>query len=79
MSVARQYAAAIMLSPDEWWISGGYHNGDDIVNHATKSSEVFSAKTKAFRPFIKLPKDMAFHHMLALNSTHFVLVSTFKM
>ena len=70
MIEGRRHSAAVKISEDEWWITGGDDSGD--VN----STEIFQASTKQFVPYIELPKTMYEHNIFSINDTHFALIDS---
>ena len=69
MNEKRGYAAAIMLSDEQWWVTGGY-NGIDLLD----STEVYDVTTKQFTQSINLPISMRFHNIFHINDTHIGLL-----
>ncbi len=52
-----------------WWITGGYYAGSDL-----HSTEVFNAEDESFTRGINLPKEMSYHNLVNVNSTHMVVL-----
>ena len=66
-SDTRVYAAGVLLSSTEWWITGGgYYSSTTGV-----SSELYTSATPL--PGVNLPEAKYYHNLMQLNSTHVVL------
>merc|ERR1712226_389074 len=73
MNEKRVYAAAIMLSDEQWWVTGGEvwdNDGDTTLD----STEVYDVTTKQFTPSINLPHPMKGHNIFHINDTHIGLL-----
>ena len=68
MNENRVYADAIMLSDEQWWVTGG----DSGYIH--DSTEVYDVSTKQFTPGINLPEPMRWHNIFHINDTHIALL-----
>lgn len=63
-------AAAALLSPEEWLITGGYNN----YNKKSLASTEIQHKNGTKLNFIALPRDTSEHVLIAINNTHTILV-----
>ena len=71
MREERTLAAAVSLSDDHWWITGG--------RYKMNSTEVYDENLNSFSDFVDLPQRMEYHEIWNLNQTHTVLISTEKL
>jgi len=69
MNEKRVDAAAIMLSDEQWWVTGGFND-----NGVLDSTEVYDVTTKQFTPSINLPTEMDEHNIFHINDTHIGLL-----
>ena len=72
MNRERGFAAAIMLSDEQWWVTGGYNNEDGYQYF--DSTEVYDVTTKQFTQSINLPNPMRYHNIFHINDTHIGLL-----
>ena len=68
MSSKREYAAAVDINSNDWWISGGFYS-DGI------SSEIYNAVTESFTPYVDLPEMKFSHQIVQLNDTDYMLLT----
>ncbi len=66
LNVKRQSAAAIRLSDDLWWITGGH---DPYTKENHMSTELYYASRKQFELYVDLPRAMYQHNMVKINQT----------
>ena len=73
MFVERAFAAAAMFEGDDniWWITGG--DNSDLL-HYIESTEVFDVESNSFSFGADLPKEVAKHNLVNINSTHMVML-----
>ena len=56
-----------MVSPTEWWVTGGNGTG-------TGDSEVYDVDSSDFAKNVSLPKFMSLHTLIAINETHSMML-----
>ena len=71
MNEAREYAKAVWVSDDLWWITGGFDNAE---GNSLSSTELYDASARHFVPYVDLPTPMHSHNMVNINATHTVAV-----
>lgn len=71
MNVKREYAEAVRLSDEMWWITGGI---DHYLGTTHSSTEMYHASTKQFVPYVDLPVPMDHHNIVNINATHTVVL-----
>ena len=69
ISQTRYNAAAILLAPDKWWVTGGnYESGYH------RSTEVFVPRV-GFSAYVDLPENATYHSLVRVDSTHIMLIT----
>ena len=74
MNEIREYAKAVWLSDELWWITGGF---DDYTGTSQDSTELYHTVTKQFVPYVDLPIPMRSHNIVNINSTHTVAIDEY--
>ena len=64
----RAYAAAVQLTPEKWWITGGFSN-----HGVLQSTEMFTLGS-GIESFMDLPVQLHSHNLVKINSNHVILL-----
>ena len=67
MTQARDDAVAILISDDQWWVTGGFYSG------YMDSTEIYTASVNAFANSTVLPTELGFHNVVKVNETFAVV------
>ncbi|CAM6053940.1 unnamed protein product [Sphagnum tenellum] len=74
MLTPRSSAAAVQLSPTQWWVTGGRSSHTPPnYNVYTMSTELFTIG-EGFKQYTNLPRGSVMHNLVKVNSTHVMLV-----
>ena len=68
MTLARLYSASVMINQTHWWITGGYSSSS-----STALTEICNIPLRQCSAYQPLPTSSAFHTMLKVNETHFIM------
>ena len=74
MNEAREYAKAVWLSDDLWWITGGF---DNYEGNSLSSTELYDVSARKSVPYLDLPTPMHSHNIVNVNATHTVAVDEY--
>ena len=74
MNEVREYAKAVWISDDLWWITGGF---DNYEGSSLNSTELYDASERKFSPYIDLPTPMHSHNIVNINSTHTIVIDEY--
>ena len=55
-----------------WWITGGDNTQSTV--EALDTTELYDATTNSFTYGVDLPKEMLYHNLVNVNSTHMVVL-----